>query len=171
MSLHRTKLFLLLVVLLLSACGKQAQTVQSTATFPPPTETTIPSTETPTEISAATFTPSPTQDPALFGVILQTEIQAFSLEPVADAIFSKVMDGFIANGNIIEYQVIRVTIFPSSDGTLLSEITYNVRTTEPYWLADGGMQASDDWINDKCNRFDFVTTETEFQLKNRRTCN
>jgi len=81
------------------------------------------------------------------------------------------MDAFIANGGILDYQVTRVTIFTAGDGSLYAEITYNVRTADTSWLADGGTQADDNWINNKCNRFDFVTTETEFQLKNRRTCN
>ena len=81
------------------------------------------------------------------------------------------MDGFIASGNIIEYQIISSEVFPSSDGTLLAEIYYNVRTTDASWLVAGGTQAEDNWITNNCNRFDFVNTEIEFQLKNRRTCN
>jgi hypothetical protein len=114
--------------------------------------------------------PDPTADPTIFGAIGQGEIQAFALEPVANAIFTKTFDGFVADGRIQEYQVIRVTIFPGSNG-LLSEITFNVRTTDITWLESDGIQAADDWITGKCYRFDFVTTETEFQLKNRRTCN
>lgn len=122
------------------------------------------STEIPAEVPS-------NNDPSLFGAIPQTEIQAYSLEPVASAIFNEVMDGFITNGNILEYQVTRVTIFPSGDGSLYAEITYDVRTADTSWLADGGTQTEDNWIQNKCNRFDFITTETEFQLKNRRTCN
>jgi hypothetical protein len=166
MNIRCTKLFLF-VFIVLSACAGQAQATP-TATFPSPTRTNNPPTEMlieiPTEISSST-------DPALFGTIEQGEIQAFSLEPIANAIFTSVMDGFAANGNIIDYQVMRVTVFPTENGTLYAEITYNVRTTDPSWLVDGGTQAGDNWINDKCNRFDLVTTETEFQLKNKRTCN
>ena len=172
MRLRRTKLILFVFILLLPACAKQAQPVPPTATLSPPTETSVPPTEPSTDVPTIIPTEAPSNtDPALFGAILQTEIQAFSLEPVANAIFSKVMDGFIANGDIIEYQVTSVTIFPTGDGSLYAEITYNVRTTDSSWLVDGGTQASEDWINDKCNRFDFVTTDTEFQLKDRRMCN
>ncbi|PWB69410.1 MAG: hypothetical protein C3F07_19415 [Anaerolineales bacterium] len=163
MNLHRTKLFLLVFILLLSACAQSAETVPPTAVLPSPTEAIAP-TETPTEVPAAT-------DPALFGAIAQSEIQAYSLEPVANAIFTRVMDALAANGDILEYQVTRVTIFPAGDGSLYAEITFNVRTADPSWLADGGTQSADDWIQNKCSRFDFVTTETEFQLKNKRTCN
>jgi len=161
MTIHRKKFFLLVLIVLLSACTKQAQALPPTATLPPPIEvlTTIP-----TEVPVNT-------DPALFGAIAQGEIPAFSLEPIANAIFTKVMDGFVASGDILEYQVIGLTIFPASDGALYAEITYNVRTTDIIWLEDGGTQADDNWIQDKCNRFDFITAETEFQLKNRRTCN
>jgi hypothetical protein len=159
--MKKTHHLFLLCVILLFACTKQAQPIPPTTTSAPPIEAPP---ETPTEVPSNT-------DPTLFGAITQTEIQAYSLEPVASAIFNKVMDAFIANGDILEYQVTRVTIFPAGDGSLYAEITYNVRTTDIIWLEDGGAQAEDNWINDKCNRFDFVTTEAEFQLKNRRTCN
>lgn len=168
MNLHRTNLFLLAFILLFPSCAKPAETVPPSHLPPPPAATSAPTIISFTEIPAEV--PS-NNDPALFGAIPQTEIQAYSLEPVASAIFNKVMDAFIANGDILEYRVTRVTIFPAGDGSLYAEITYNVRTTDTSWLADGGTQADDNWINNKCNRFDFVTTETEFQLKNRRTCN
>lgn len=164
-------LTLLFIVFLLSSCGKPAQPVAPIAISASGTATNLPATETSTAISFTETSPIPTSNSTIFGAILQSEIQAFSLEPIANAIFGKVMDGFIANGDIIEYQVTRVTIFPTGDGSLYAEITYNVRTPDTHWLVDGGTQSSDDWINDKCNRFDFVTTETEYQLKNKRTCN
>ena len=169
--MKRKYIIALIIVLILSSCAKQAQPVPPTVTFVRPAETIARSTPTPPEIPTDTPFPAPTQDPTLFGAIAQGGIQAFSLEPVANAIFSKVMDDFIADGNIIEYQVTHVAIFPSSDGGLLAEIIYNVRTTDSAWLEESGTSASDNRINDKCNRFDFVTTDTEFQLKNRRTCN
>jgi len=166
MHTHRTKLFLL-VVLLLSSCVKQAQVIPPTAIIPPPTATIVIPTETPTE--TPTEIPSNT-DPSLFGAIAKVEINPLAGK-IQEAIFTKVMDGFIANGNIIEYQLTSSEVFPSSDGTLIAEIYYNVRTTDSSWLVDGGIQADNNWITNKCNRFDFVNTETEFQLKNRRTCN
>jgi len=164
MNIRRAKHSLFVFIFLLPACTQQAQVAPPTVTLPPPTKANSPPIEEPTEATSGT-------DPALFGAISQTEIQAFSLEPVANAIFSKVMDGFAANGNIVEYTVKRVTVFPTDDGSLYAEITYNVRTTDSSWLVDGGIQTESDWIQNKCNRFDIVTTETEFQLKNRRTCN
>ena len=164
MNIHRTKIFLFVFIFLLSACGKQAQPASPTATLPPPsTETSAPPTEIPT------VDPSNT-DPSLFGALAKSEINPLASK-IHEAIFTKVMDGFIASGNILEYQIISSEVFPSSDGTLLAEIYYNVRTADSSWLVDGGTQAEDNWINNKCNRFDFVNTETEFQLKNRRTCN
>jgi hypothetical protein len=168
MNFHRKQVLLLAVILSLSACAKQTLAFPPTATLPPPTETSAPPTEThlpPTE----TPIPAPTQDPAVFGAIGTGEIQAFALEPVANAIFSKVMDGFVAGGTVQAYQVTSVTIFPGGNG-LLAEVIYNVRTADPAWLADGGTQADNNWINDNCSRFDFFTTETEYQLKNRRLC-
>jgi len=155
----------LLIALLLIGCAKQAQTVPPTFTTAPPTETPLP-----TETPVASLPPDPTADPTIFGAIGQSEIQAFALETVANAIFSKTLDGFVAEGRIQEYQVMRVTVFPGSGG-LLSEIIFNVRTTDPTWLESDGTQAADNWIDNKCYRFDFFTTDTEYQLKNRRMCN
>ena len=168
MNIHNTRLFLLIFVLLLSACAKPAQALPPTATLPPPTETP---TEIPTEVPAETPTErSVVTDPTLFGALSKSEINPLASR-IHEAIFIKAMDGFIASGNVIEYQIISSEVFPSSDGTLIAEIYYNVRTTDPAWLADGGTQAADNWVQNKCNRFDFVNTETEFQLKNRRMCN
>jgi len=166
----RTALWI--IIFMLAACGKQAQSIPPSNSVAPatetsiPTETSVPPTETP---SPPTFTPAPTTDPAIFGAIGTGEIQAFALEPVANAIFKKTMDGFVASGSVQEYQVTSVTIFPGSNG-LLAEIIYNVKTTDPLWLTDGGTQSADGWINGSCSRFDFFTTETEYQLKNRRLC-
>jgi len=172
MKIIRT--FFVAFIFILSGCAKQAQSVPPTFTTAPPIETLLP-TETPTEkapttISIASLPPDPTADPTIFGAIGQTEIQAFALESVANAIFSKTFDGFVAEGRIQEYQVTGITVFPGNGG-LLSEITFNVRTTDLAWLEDDGIEAPDNWIIGKCYRFDLFTTDTEFQLKNRRTCN
>lgn len=161
----------LIAIIFLSACGTQPEAAAPTLTSVPPTARIIPLTETPTSIPI-TDTPAPAsaQDPTLFGEISVDAIQAYALESVADAIFVKTMDGFIATGGIIEYQVTSVTIFPGNDG-LLSEIIFNVRTTDPAWLQNDGIEAADNWIFGKCYRFDFVTTETEYQLRNKRLCN
>lgn len=174
MSIHRTKHVLFALLVLLTACAKQEQAGSPTSAQPSYTETAPPPIDLPAEIpSADPSTPTvtvPTQDPTLFGSIGLNEIQAFALEPVVSEIFTRAMNGFLADDRVLDYQVVRVTVFPGSGG-LLAEITYNVRTIDPAWLADGGTPAADDWINDKCSRFDLVTTETEYQLKNRRLCN
>ena len=49
-------------------------------------------------MDTASSVPALAQDPAVFGAIGTGEIQAFALESVVDAIFTKVMDGFKAEG-------------------------------------------------------------------------
>ncbi len=164
--MKRNQIASFIIILLLSACGTQPKTAAPTSA--PPTATIILPTEIPTSIPI-TDTPSPTQDPTLFGAINVNDVQGFALETFANAIFTKTMDSLKASGAIQEYQTLRVTIFPGSGG-LIAEITFNVRTTDQTWLTDGGTQAADNWINEKCYRFDFVTTDTEHQLKNRRPC-
>jgi hypothetical protein len=157
----------LLLTFLLAGCSKQ--TVSPIITPTAATQTTAPINVAQTEtLTSIPFTPT-ALDPTIFGAIGTNEIQAYALESVANAIFKKTMDGFIADGQIQEYQVTSVTIFPGSTG-LLSEIIFNVRTADPTWIVEGGMPANDDWLNGKCYRFDFFTTETEYQLKNRRLC-
>ena len=173
--MKRLRTLSILIVLLLAACSNPAQAVPPTATPVPPTPTAIPTetkslpTGTPTSPPDTSTAPGPTADPAIFGAIGTGEIQAFALESVANAIFTKTMDGLAADGMIQAYQVTRVTIFPGNNG-LLSEIIFNVKTTDSAWLEDGGTAAVDNWINGKCYRFDFFTTDTEYQLKNRRLC-
>ena len=169
MSFRRTRYALLVSMVLFSACGSQSSTAEPTQAPPLPTATIQPPTETPTAIPAAPTEPGPTPDPAIFGSIGINEIQAFALEPIADAIFSKTLDEYIEEGKIQEYFVTSVTVFPGASG-LIAEIIYNVQTSDPAWLADGGTPTPDDWINGNCSRFDFFTTETEYQLKNRRLC-
>jgi hypothetical protein len=162
-----------LFIFLLAACGKQVQAVPPIATTipatetPPPTATSLPPTETP--LPTDTPIPTPTQDPTVFGAIGIGELQAGAIESVASAIFNKTLDVFVADGSVQEYQIISVSVFPGGDG-LLAEIIYSVRTSDPAWLADGGIQLADGWIANGCSRFDFFTTETEYQLKNRRLC-
>lgn len=162
--------FLLLVLLLLSACNKQAQDVSPTAAPTAiPTNTKIELTETPNSIPATPTIPGPTADPTIFGAVRTGEIQAYALESVANAIFKKTMDSFVAEGQIQEYQVISVKVFPGSNG-LLAEIIFNIRTSDPAWIPEGATPTNDNWLNGQCFRFDFFTTETEYQLKNRRLC-
>jgi hypothetical protein len=163
---------LLIAIFLLAGCGRAQARPPAVATSLPveplPTETSSPSTATvppPTD----TPVPAPTQDPTVFGSIGTGEIQAYALEPVANAIFTKTMDGFVVARRIQEYQVTNVKIFPGSNG-LLAEIIFNVRTTDPAWIAEGGTPEEHNWLNGMCYRFDFFTTETDYQLKNRRLC-
>lgn len=155
----------LMVVLLLSACGRvQPHPVVQLSALPIeplPSATSTPPAQAPS--------PNETQDPAVFGAIGTVEIQAFALESVVNAIFVRAMNGFKTEGTIQEYQVTSVTVFPGSDG-LLAEVIYSVQTTDAAWLSDGGTQSVDNWIQGNCSRFDFFTTETEYQLKNRRLC-
>jgi hypothetical protein len=151
-----------LLIVLLAGCSKQ--TVSPTVTSAAPMQRAVPI-ETSTSIPFTLTVP----DQTIFGAIRTDEIQAYALESVADAIFNKTMDGFVADGRIQDYQVTRLTIFPGGNG-LISEIIFNVRTTDPAWIAEGGTPAPQDWLNGQCLRFDFFTTETEYQLKNRRLC-
>lgn len=164
----------LIVIFFLSSCGKKAQPIAPVATPIPatptlaPTETRVPDTATPIP-PTNTPIPVPTQDPTVFGAIGTGEIQAGAIESVASAIFNKTLDKFVADGSVQEYQIISVTVFPGNDG-LLAEIIYSVKTADPTWLADGGIQLADGWISNNCSRFDLFTTETEYQLKNKRLC-
>ena len=168
MNIRRSLFSLFIFIFLLSACAKQAQPAPPTAALIQPTEAPIESpTESPIEIP--TDIPA-TSDPLLFGALEKSKLDPLASN-IQDAIFIAAMDGFLINGNILEYRIIDSEAFPDSEGKLIVQIYYSVRTTDPSWLVDGGTQVENYWITDKCNRFDFVNTETEFQLKNRRTCN
>jgi len=97
-------------------------------------------------------------------------VQAFSIEPVAQAIFGQTFDGYIADGTIQEYRVDSISVFPSRSGGLIAEIMYSLHTDSDPWPDDFGTLGADGWITGKCSRFDLVTTETEHQLKNKRLC-
>jgi len=156
-------------IFLLASCGKQAPAAAPIATSIPATATLAP-TDTATPLPPTeTSIPVPTQDPTIFGAIGAGEIQPGAIESVASAIFNKTMDGFVAGGSVQEYQIVSVTVFPGSGG-LLAEIIYSVKTSDTAWLVDGGAQLADGWIANNCSRFDLFTTETEYQLKNKRLC-
>ena len=155
----------LVVLFLLAGC---------TAPTQPPEPTALP-TPIPTLSSAITLvapTSESASDPTVFGTINGNDLQGLqgaALESVANAIFKKTMDGFVANGSVSEYQVTSLKILPGEEG-FLTEIKYNVKSSDAAWLADGGTQSADGLITGNCSRFDFIITETEFQLKNRRPC-
>jgi hypothetical protein len=157
---------LLIVLFLLSGCGTPPAPPLVSTDLPTPAATLSSS------ITLVAPTASANTDPTVFGTIGTTELQgmqASALESVANAIFKKTMDGFVANGSVNEYQVLSLKILPGEEN-LLAEIKYNVKSSDISWLADGGAQAADGWINGNCSRFDFFITDTEFQLKNRRLC-
>lgn len=179
MNIDRTKRILFIFIFFLTACARQEQAPSPIPTSVPPTAALIQPNDQPTESPIETPTEVPTEiptevpsntDPSLFGALSKDKIDPLASN-IQDAIFSKAMDGFIGSGNIIEYRIIASEAFPSSDGTIIVEVYYNVRTTDSSWLVDGGTLTDNNWIQNKCNRFDFVNTATEFQLKNRRTCN
>jgi len=163
----KIKLILIAIIFLITSCKSQATTPAITATslslqtpVPTPTATLAP-TETPTSI------PTPND---IFGAIPLNSVQAFSIEPVAQAIFEQTLDGYVANSAIQEYRVDSISVFPSGSGGLIAEIMYSLHADNDPWLDDFGTLAADGWITGKCSRFDLVATETEHQLKNKRLC-
>ena len=160
MNIKRTKPILFFIIFFLTACARQAPAVPPSPTSAPTTRVLIQPTETPTEIPTQVPTEVPSNtDPSLFGALRKSELDPLASK-IQEAVFRKAMDGFISNRNIIEYRITASEAFPSSDGTIIVQIYYNVRTTDPSWLTDGGTQSDNNWITDKCNRFDFVNTET-----------
>jgi hypothetical protein len=150
---------------------------------PQPAIPTVVSTTLPGETPAATATPVPTETPLptetaspvptpsdVFGAIPLNSVQAFSLEPIVQAIFDQTLQGYITSGTIQEYRVDGISVFPSSDGTLIAEIMYSLRAEYDPFPDDFGTPSADHWITSKCSRFDLVATETEHQLKNKRLC-
>lgn len=132
-------------------------------------------TEAPLPTATATLAPTETSLPPqiqsdVFGAIPLNSVQAFSIEPVAKAIFDQTLHGYVTAGSILQYRVDRIAVFPSGNGTLLAEIFYSLQSNNQLWLEDGGVQSTDGWITGKCSRFDLIATETEHQLKNKRLC-
>ncbi len=158
---------LIATIFIVTACKSQPAIPTATATLVP-TQTLLPAA---TATPAPTATPSPTSTPSdVFGAIPLNSVQAFSIEPVAQAIFEQALQGYIAAGTIQEYRVDRIAVFPSGNGNLIAEIMYSLRTNNDPWPDDFGTQSADGWITGKCSRFDLIATETEQQLKNKRLC-
>jgi hypothetical protein len=139
-----------------------------------PTETAPPSA---TATSLPTKTPLPTETASaiptssdVFGAIPSNSVQAFTLEPIAKAIFEQTLQGYIGAGKIQEFRVDHISVFPSGSGTLIAEIMYSLRTDNDPWPEDFGSLSADGWITGKCSRFDLVATAAEQQLKNKRLC-
>ena len=155
------------IIFVLTSCTAQA--ASPTLTAPSlPTETPLPAataTQSPTE----TLSPIPTLSD-LFGAIPLNSVQAFSIEPVAQAVFEQTLDGYLAADTIQEYRVDSIAVFPSGNGDLITEIFYSIRANSDPWTDDFGTLGADGWITGKCSRFDLIATETEHQLKNKRLC-
>jgi hypothetical protein len=159
----KPKLLLITTILLLTSCKSQAAAAVATVL---PTNTAAPTaTIVPTETPS--LLPTPTD---IFGAIPLNSVQAFSIEPVAQAIFEQTLDGYVTAGSIQEYRVDTIAVFPSSSAGLIAEIMYSLRADNDLWPDDFGTLGADGWITGKCSRFDLVATETEHQLKNKRLC-
>lgn len=162
---------LIATIFFLASCASQT----ATATLPPtlaPSETPPPTAAfVPTQTPLPTDTASPIPTPSdVFGAIPLNSVQAFSIEPVAKAIFDQTLQGYVDSGTIQEFRVDSVAVFPSGDGGLTAEIMYSLHTDNDPWPEDFGTSGNDHWITGKCSRFDLVATETEHQLKNKRLC-
>jgi hypothetical protein len=148
---------LITTLFLLTACQSE-QVIPTNTSAPLPTKTPFPT---------STTTPTPSD---VFGAIPLNSLQAFSIEPVAKAIFDQTLRGYISAGAIQEFRVDSIAVFPSGDGGLIAEIMYSLHTDNDPWPDDFGAPGADGWITGKCSRFDLVSTETEHQLKNKRLC-
>jgi len=168
----KIKLLIIAALLLLTTSCKSQTAVPTVPVVP--TQTFLPAataTIAPTETSLPTETPTSIPTPSdIFGAIPLNSVQAFSIEPVAQAIFGQALDGYVTNGTIQEYRVDSISVFPSGSGGLIAEIMYSLRTANDPWPDDFGTLAADGWITGKCSRFDLIATETEHQLKNKRLC-
>ena len=91
------------------------------------------------------------------------------LEPVVAQIFELSLEKWVEAGQIEAFEVERLGVYPKGDGTLYAEVYYRVQTDAVFWPEDGGV-TEDGWITGKCSRFDFVVTENEYQLLNKRLC-
>ncbi|MBT3323134.1 MAG: hypothetical protein HN392_12695, partial [Anaerolineae bacterium] len=187
------------ILFLLGAC--QSQSEAAPTSLPAPTEVVIEvptqiSTEIPTEVSTEvpleTATLAPTEEPLLEPTALPTETLApildvdsnlfgavnmadaptgFILDPIAAFIFEAELQKRVDTGEIIAFQVESFGIYPRGDGTFYAEIFYALEADSSFWPEDFGTQAEDGWTRGKCTLFDFLTTEEEFQLRNKRVCN
>lgn len=166
-------LLLLVFALLLSAC-QPAPPPQPTATQAPlPTVTEAPTatqTIAPTETAAVAIVA--TNPPDVFGVLDTSAVQmSFMFEPIVSEVFDQGMSAYVDSGSISAFQIDRVVVYYNQDGSTTAEVYFRVQTTDlAVWYEDGGTLADDNWINDKCSYFDFIVTENQYILKNRRSC-
>ena len=196
--MKKTFPFLLVIILFITACQAQSAPAPTSIPAPAATPTQIPPetsieipTEIPTEIPLPTATLAPTEtplpeptalptetlvpaiaaDPDLFGSVkFEDAPMGFSLDPVAEHVFEAELQKMVADGQIEGFQVERFGIYPRGDGTFYAEIFYSVQADAAFWPEDFGTLSDDGWIRGKCTLFDFVTTEEEFLLKNKKIC-
>jgi hypothetical protein len=169
----KLKNILITAIFIIASCNSQAATPTVSAT-PLPSETPLPTT-TDTSLPTETLLPTETVAPVptvsdVFGALPLNSVQAFSIEPIAKAIFDQTLQGSMTAGTIQEFRVDSVAVFPSGDGGLIAEIMYSLRADNDPWPQDFGTAGSDGWITGKCSRFDLIATETEHQLRNKRLC-
>lgn len=158
-------------VFILTSCKSQSVTPTVVPTHLPSETPITTATSAPTETLLPTETASPVPTLSdVFGAIPLNSVQAFSIEPIAKAIFDQTLQAYVATGTIQEFRVDSVAVFPSGDGGLIAEIMYSLRASNDLWPDDFGTAGSDGWITGKCSRFDLVATETEHQLQNKRLC-
>lgn len=155
------------LVFVTASCTSQTAAPTAIATSLP-TKTSLPAS---TPILAPIETPSPAATSSnIFGSIPLNSVQAFSIEPVAQAAFEEALKGFASAGSIRDFRVDSIAVFPSGEGTLIAEIFYSLRTDADVWPEDGGSSGTDGWITGKCSRFDLIATKTEHQLTKKRLC-
>lgn len=155
----KLKTLLIATIFLLASCKTQSASL-----------TIVPTTLS-TETPVVSATPSPIPTPSdVFGAIPLNSVQAFSIEPVAQAIFERMLQEYVDAGAVEAYRVDSIAVFPSGNGVLIAEIMYSLRATNDPWPDDFGTLGPDGWITGKCSRFDLVATETEHQLKKKRLC-
>jgi hypothetical protein len=178
--MKKTFLFLLVIILFITAC--QAQSAPTPAASPTqiPTENPLPTatlalTETPlpepTVLPTETVVPTVAVAPDLFGSLkIEDAPIGFSLDPIAAHIFEAELQKIVDAGQIAAFRVESFGIYPREDGTFFAEIYYALQADASFWTEDFGIFDDDGWITGKCTLFDFVTTEEEFQLKNKKVC-
>ena len=170
-------LILSTLVLLLTACQPQSSPSAPLPTLEPAPTSTATSAPIVTELASlptetvTVVPPLPGVPTDLFGLVSSQDVQAgFVLEPVVAQIFEGELQRFIVSGEIKEFRVERVGVYPKGDGTLYAEVFYAVKAGDFFWPEDGGALGEDGWVTGKCSRFDFVITPKEYQLKNKRLC-
>lgn len=110
----KLKIILITAIFIIASCSSQTATPTVSPT-PLLSETPLPAataTSLPTETLIPTETASPIPTVSdVFGAIPLNSVQAFSIEPIAKAIFEQTLQGYVSAGTIQEF---RVDSVPSS---------------------------------------------------------